>query len=92
MAVTTNNISVGTTATELCGTNPKRRRLYIKNEHSAKVHIGPSGVTTSNGFHVNVNETIVISNDSPSDCSAKNAFYSVLTTGTGTVSIMEITD
>lgn len=92
MAVTTNNVSVGTTATELCGTNPKRRRLYIKNVHSSKAYIGPSGVTTSNGFHVDADETIVISNDSPSDCSAKNAFYAVLSSGTGTVSIMEITD
>lgn len=92
MAVTTSNTSVGTTATLLCGTDPKRRRLYIKNAHSSKAYIGGSDVTTSNGFHIDSNETIVISNDSPSDCSAKNAFYAILGSGSGTVSVLEVTD
>lgn len=92
MAVTTSNVTVGTTATLLCGTDPKRRRLYIKNTHSSKAYIGSSGVTTTDGFHVDVDETIVISNDSPSDCSAKNAFYAVVGSATGPVSVMEVTD
>lgn len=92
MAVTTSSVSVGTTVTALCGTDPKRRRIFIKNAHSSKAYVGGSGVTTANGFHIDANETILISNDSPSDCSAKNAFYAVLSSGTGTVSIMEITD
>ncbi len=92
MAVTTSNVSIGTTATLLCGTDPKRRRLYIKNVHSSKAYIGGAGVTSSTGFHLDADETIVISNDSPSDCSAKNAFYAVLASGSGPASVMEVTD
>lgn len=92
MAVTTSNVTVGTTATLLCGTDPKRRRLYIKNVHSEKVYIGNSAATSSTGFHLDKDETIVISNDSPSDCSAKNAFYGLVGTGTAPISVMEVTD
>jgi len=92
VAVTTSNVTVGTTATLLCGTDPKRRRLYIKNVHSAKVYIGNSAATSSTGFHVDQDETVIISNDSPSDCSAKNAFYGLVSSGTGPISVMEVTD
>jgi hypothetical protein len=92
MSVTTSNVTVGTTATLLCGTDPKRRRLYIKNVHSSKAYFGPLGVTTSNGFHMDANESIVIENSHPADGSAKNAYYAVLGSGSGTVSIMEVTD
>jgi hypothetical protein len=92
MSVTTSNVTVGTTATLLCGTDPKRRRLYIKNVHSSKAYIGPLGVTTSNGFHIDADETIVIENSHPADGSAKNAYYAVLASGSGSVSVMEVTD
>jgi len=92
MSVTTSNVTVGTTATLLCGTDPKRRRLYIKNVHSSKAYIGPPGVTTSNGFHIDADETIVIENSHPADGSATHAYSAVLASGSGTVSVMEITD
>lgn len=92
MAVTTSNVTVGTTATLLCGTDPKRRRLYIKNVHSSKAYIGASGVSSTTGFHVDADETIVIESSHPADGSAKNAYYAILSSGSGPVSVMEVTD
>lgn len=92
MAVTTSSVSVGTTATALCGTDPKRRTLVIHNAHSDKVFIGNSGVTTGTGLHLNKDEKIILTNPTPADCTAKNAFYAIIGSGTAPVSVMEVTD
>lgn len=92
MAVTTSNITVGTTATLLCGTDPKRRTLVIHNAHTDKVHIGTVGVTTVNGLHLIKDEKIILANSTPADGTAKNAFYAVVSSGTAPVTVMEVTD
>lgn len=92
MAVTTSSVTVGTTATALCGTDPERRTIVFHNAHTDKVFIGGPGVTTSNGLHLNKDEKIVLSNSTPADCTAKNAFYAIIGSGTAPVSVMEVTD
>ncbi len=92
MAVTTSSVTVGTTATALCGTDPKRRTLVIHNAHTDKVYIGGPGVTTANGMHMNKDEKIVLTNSTPADCGAKNAFYAIIGSGTAPVTVMEVTD
>ena len=92
MAVTTSSVTVGTTATALCGTDPKRRTLIIHNAHSSKVYLGGPNVTTSNGMHLDNDEKIVLTNNIASDGTAKNAFYAVVSSGTASVSLMEVTD
>jgi hypothetical protein len=94
MAVITSQVYVDeTVGTVLCQTNPKRRSLYIKNTHNNKVYIGPPGVVSGDGFHVDADETIVFSNHTSSDCAAKNEFHAIMDSAqSGIICVMEITD
>ena len=92
MAVTTSSVTVGTTATALCGTDPKRRTLVIHNSHTDKVYIGGPDVTTANGLHLIKDDKIILTNSTPADCGAKNAFYAIVGSGSAPVTVMEVSD
>lgn len=95
MAITTSQITFGPgTPTALFPTDPRRRRVYIKNVHSSKVYIGGnSTIDDTNSFHIDPDETLVIESTTPSDCSARNEVYAYLDAGTdATICVMEVTD
>lgn len=95
MAITTSQVTVpAASPTPLFSTDPRRRRVYIKNVHSSKVYIsGNSMLDETNSFHLDPDETLIIESTTASDCSARNEMYAYLDSGSdATVCVMEITD
>lgn len=52
MAVTSGQITVGTTATLIVSAVGNGERVHVFNEGGASVYLGPAGVTTSTGYEL----------------------------------------
>jgi len=81
MAVSTGQVSVGTTATQLFTTGPAPIERAIVSS-SAAAFIGGSGVTTSTGLPVPANTLVEV----PLTGAEDDAVYAVVSSSTATVS------
>jgi len=75
-------VTVGTTATLLFAADNKNRNIYIHNGGGAKVYIGGSNVTTSNGYHLANNESFDVF------IPLGETFYGVVASGTNDVIVL----
>ena len=80
MTIKSSQISVGTSATALVANDefPEEVHIHIT---SGSLYIGGSDVTTANGYKLDPNTELVISNH-------ENAIYGVAPSGTTTVYVM----
>ena len=85
MAVTSNQVSVGTTATLIFTADTDGNTIYITMADSGNVHLGGPGVTTSTGMrmeHGSAMQPIKI------ELGAGEALYGVTGTGTEVVTVL----
>jgi hypothetical protein len=85
MAVTSKQVSVGTTATEIFTADTDGNLIYLTMADTGNIHLGGPGVTTSTGMrveHSNGMQPIEIK------LGAGEALYGVTGTGTETVTVL----
>lgn len=75
-------VSIGTSATKIFDADTTKRSRQISNQSGVTVYVGPSGVTTANGF--------AVPNGSGYDASSLDGpLYGVVTTGTATIGTLQ---
>lgn len=74
-------VSVGTTATSLAAANTDRKALHVRNNGSATIFVGPTGVTTANGYPVEPGEDFVTA------CTAQ--LFGIVASGTENARVLE---
>ena len=79
MAVVSSQKSVTTTATLIASSDADGSSVAVTNTSSETVYLGPSGVTTSNGYPLAQNAAIGI------ELQASEKLYGIVGTGTSTV-------
>lgn len=84
MAVLSQSITVGTTATLLVGATQAPKTVIISGHSLASVHIGGPGVTTANGVHADHLDGVAIR------FGQDDALYAIHASGTDTVEVLII--
>ncbi len=80
-----NQVSVGTSATEIARERTGRRSITIKNLHaSTTLYVGGSGVSSSNGMEVKAGESIQLTTTA--------AAYGIAASGSVTAAYVEVSD
>lgn len=74
MTMSTNQVSVSTTAVSLINANTNRKTLMITNNGDDTTFIGPSGVTASTGFPLTTGKSF-------KDDVSTAAYYAICDTG-----------
>jgi hypothetical protein len=80
----TGKISVATTPTKVVGQDGSNRTVYVQCE-TAVVHLGGSTVSTTNGYHMDINDKITFNIRGGDDLWCVSG-------GTGVISYMVITN
>ena len=75
-------VTVATTATVIVAADNQNRRVYVHNSGGAKIYLGGSTVTTSNGYHLGNDENIDIF------VPLNEALYAVVASGTNVVIVL----
>lgn len=75
-------VTVETTATLICPADDKHRVVYIHNASGAKVYIGGSDVSTTNGFHLANSESVTI------EVPTSETVYAIVATGSQAISVL----
>lgn len=83
-AFATNQITCGTSATLIIAANASRKYLSIKNVGANPIYVGPSGVTTANGYPVAVNAEVIMK-----ESVSTAAVYGVVAGGTEKAAYLE---
>jgi len=77
-------VTISTTATAIPSTAlVGRQSILVKNTGSADIYLGPSGVTTANGYPLAAGAEVSI------DLGEKVVLYGIVASGTETVRIIE---
>lgn len=80
MAITSNQLSVGTTATALTPGVARSREIVIKNAGATGLFLGGLAVTTTTGFELGAGATIGLR--------ANHAVFGIVASGTVVVHVM----
>jgi len=91
MPVSQKNVTVGTSATSLFGASHNRRRFVIHNDSGATVYVGGPDVTTDDGHVIPDNGSFEVSQQFPTDASAKYQYFAVSAAGGAVIRIVEVT-
>ena len=75
------SINVGTSATAIKAANTSRQSILIKNTGTATVYLGPSGVTTGDGYLLAYGKSIILYH--------KEAIYGITASTTEDVRYLE---
>lgn len=92
MAIISAAITVTASPTEIAPVDPTRRRLLLHNGGGGTVYLGGPTVTAGNGHHIGAQESLVLVQSTDSDTTTKQAFYAIVSTGTATLTVTEISD
>jgi hypothetical protein len=92
MAITNAAVTVTTSATKIASADPTRRRLLLHNGSGGTIYIGGSGVTTANGHHIKTQEELILVQATDADATIKQEWYAIVGSGTGTLTVMEVSD
>jgi len=92
MAITNTAVTVTTSATKIASADPTRRRLLLHNGSGGTIYIGGSGVTTANGHHIKTQEELILVQATDADATIKQEWYAIVGSGTGTLTVMEVSD
>lgn len=82
-SITTQQVSVGTTAVQVCGAHPTRHSATIENLGTTQVFIGANGVTTTSGA------LLVGTAGSSITIPTTASIFAIVATGTQSVSCLE---
>lgn len=92
MAITNTAVTVTTSATKIASADATRRRLFIHNDSGNNMYIGGPSVTSSNGYHLGNHEQLVLVQATDSDATVKQEWYAVVSSGSHSVHVMEVSD
>ena len=91
MPVSNSSVTVTDSATPLFGSSQSRRRFIIRNDSGVDLFVGGSGVTTASGLRIATNTSYEVSQQFPTDPSTKFVWYGILSTGSQSIKIVEVT-
>lgn len=82
MAISSAQVSVGTTATSVLAAGVGGGRVRVRNAGAASVFLGASGVTTAAGYELTTGSTVDLVLE------ANETLYGIVATGTQTVHVL----
>ena len=90
MPVSSTAVTVAATATPLFLSATARRRFFVSNDSGSNVYIGGSDVTSVTGYTLATGKTFEVSQQFPTDGSAKYQWFAITGAGNLVVRVVEV--